>query len=102
MYTDSSFYLPKFQLSIAEQVEMAHRLSSSLYNDGTKLSKGQEMYLKRMKKSGKWIHSNVQSGTCVPVGFSLTFGLSTNSKLVYNKNFRYRRIFVLIISRKIF
>ena len=37
---------------------MAHRLSSSLYEDGNKMSKGQEMYLKRMKKSGKWIHTN--------------------------------------------
>jgi hypothetical protein len=43
---------------------MAHRLSSSLYEDGNKMSKGQEMYLKRMKKSGKWIHSNVDPGMC--------------------------------------
>jgi hypothetical protein len=41
---------------------MAHRLSSSLYDDGNKMSKGQEMYLKRMKKSGKWIHPGVDPG----------------------------------------
>ena len=35
---------------------MAHRLSSSLYDDGNKMSKGQEMYLKRAKKAGKWVH----------------------------------------------
>jgi len=52
MFTDSAFYSPKFHPSIAEQVEMAHKLSSSLYDDGNKLSKGQEMYLKRLKKSG--------------------------------------------------
>ena len=56
MYTDSSFYSPKFHPSVAEQVEMAHRLSSSLYEDGNKMSKGQEMYMKRAKKSGKWVH----------------------------------------------
>jgi len=52
MFTDSAFYSPKFHPSVADQVEMAHRLSSSLYDDGNKMSKGQEMYLKRMKKSG--------------------------------------------------
>jgi hypothetical protein len=31
---------------------MAHQLSSSLYTDGNKMSKGQEMYLKRAKTSG--------------------------------------------------
>lgn len=55
MFTDSAFYSPKFHPSVAEQVEMAHKLSSSLYNEGNKLSKGQEMYLKRAKKSGKWV-----------------------------------------------
>ena len=62
MYTDSAFYSPKFHPSVAEQVEMAHRLSSSLYDDGNKLSKGQEMYLKRAKKSGKWVTSNGLDG----------------------------------------
>ncbi len=59
---------------------MAHRLSSSLYDDGNKMSKGQvffnffsklknkvflkknifvgsqEMYLKRAKNAGNWVH----------------------------------------------
>merc|ERR1712038_1523843 len=52
MFTDSAFYSPKFHPSVADQVEMAHQLSSSLYNDGNKMSKGQEMYLKRAKTSG--------------------------------------------------
>ena len=55
MFTDSAFYSPKFHPSVADQVEMAHKLSSSLYDHGNKLSKGQEMYLKRAKKSGKWV-----------------------------------------------
>ncbi len=39
---------------------MAHRLSSSLYDEGNKMSKGQEMYLKRAKKAGKWVHGQQQ------------------------------------------
>ncbi len=58
MFTDSAFYSPKFHPSVAEQVEMAHKLSSSLYGNDNKMSKGQEMYLKRAKKSGKWVTSN--------------------------------------------
>jgi len=53
MFTDSAFYSPKFHPSVAEQVEMAHKLSSSLFNEGNKLSKGQEMYMKRAQKSGE-------------------------------------------------
>merc|ERR1712088_640867 len=52
MFTDSAFYSPKHHPSVADQVEMAHQLSSSLYNEGNKMSKGQEMYLKRAKTSG--------------------------------------------------
>merc|ERR550539_686653 len=52
MFTDSAFYSPKHHPSVADQVEMAHKLSSSLYDDGNKRSKGQEMYLKRAKTSG--------------------------------------------------
>merc|ERR1719412_3251215 len=53
MFTDSAFYSPKFHPSVADQVELAHKLSSSLYHDVNKMSKGQEMYLKRAKKSGE-------------------------------------------------
>merc|ERR1711899_117954 len=52
MFTDSAFYSPKFHPSVADQVEMAHQLSSSLYQADNKMSKGQEMYLKRAKTSG--------------------------------------------------
>lgn len=62
MFTDSAFYSPKYHPSVAEQVEMAHKLSSSLYDHGNQKSKGQEMYIERAKKSGKWIiHGNGNS-----------------------------------------
>jgi len=54
MFTDSAFYSPKFHPSVADQVEMAYKISASLYDDGNKLSKGQEMYLKRIKKQGTY------------------------------------------------
>lgn len=41
MFTDSSFYSPKHHPSVADQVEMAHKLSSSLYDEGNVRSKGQ-------------------------------------------------------------
>ena len=62
MFTDSAFYSPKFHPSVAEQVEMAHKLSSSLFDDGNKTSKGQDMFLKRSKKSGKWVTTNFVEG----------------------------------------
>ena len=58
MFTDSAFYDPKFHPSVAKQVEMAHALSSSLYGNDNKQTKGQEMFLKRAKKSGKWVTTN--------------------------------------------
>ena len=58
MFTDSAFYSPKYHPSVAEQFEMAHKLSSSIVGDVNKMSKGQEMYLKRAKKSGKWVTTN--------------------------------------------
>ena len=41
MFTDSAFYSPKHHPSVADQVEMAHKLSSSLYDEGNVRSKGQ-------------------------------------------------------------
>ena len=58
MFTDSAFYSPKHHPSVQEQVEMAHKLSSSLYAEGNRTSVGQEMFLKRAKKSGKWVHGS--------------------------------------------
>ncbi len=71
MFTDSAFYSPHHHPSVAEQVEMAHKLSSSLYDEGNKRSKGQEMYLKRAKKSGKWVHGRT---TANGNGFKNGFG----------------------------
>ncbi|XP_059098151.1 trichohyalin-like isoform X3 [Tigriopus californicus] len=52
MFTDSAFYSPQHHPSVQEQVEMAHKLSSSLYDEGNRTSVGQEMFMKRAKKSG--------------------------------------------------
>jgi hypothetical protein len=35
------------------KVEMAHRISSALFKEENKTSKGQQMYINRAKKSGK-------------------------------------------------
>ena len=66
MFTDSAFYSPQHHPSVAEQVEMAHRLSSSLYDEGNRTSVGQEMFMRRAKKSGKWVH---QSARTSMIGF---------------------------------
>ncbi|TRY80334.1 hypothetical protein TCAL_04332 [Tigriopus californicus] len=60
MFTDSAFYSPQHHPSVQEQVEMAHKLSSSLYDEGNRTSVGQEMFMKRAKKSGKWIHGSAK------------------------------------------
>merc|ERR1719187_1349992 len=52
MFTDSSFYSAKHHPTVADQVELAHRLSSALFQEDNKMSKGQQMYLNRAKRSG--------------------------------------------------
>ena len=56
MFTDSSFYNSKYHPTIADQVEMAHRLSSAMFNEQNKGTKGAKMYLSRMEHSGIIIH----------------------------------------------
>ena len=36
MFTDSSFYNSKYHPTIADQVEMAHKLSSAMFNEKNK------------------------------------------------------------------
>ena len=55
MFTDSSFYNSKYHPTIADQVEMAHRLSSAMFNEQNKGTKGAKMYLTRMENSGEGI-----------------------------------------------
>jgi len=52
MFTDSSFYNAKHHPTVADQVEMAHRLSSAMFNEKNSSSKGQKMYLTRVQNSG--------------------------------------------------
>ena len=53
MFTDSSFYNSKYHPTIADQVEMAHKLSSAMFTEQNKASKGAKMYLTRMENSGQ-------------------------------------------------
>ena len=52
MFTDSSFYNAQHHPTVADQVEMAHRLSSAMFNEKNSSSKGQKMYLTRVQNSG--------------------------------------------------
>ena len=53
MFTDSSFYNSKYHPTIADQVEMAHKLSSAMFTEQNQASKGAKMYLTRMENSGR-------------------------------------------------
>lgn len=55
MYASSSFYSP-IHPTVEDQVELARRISSSLSDISNKQSKGQSMYVNRMKRSVKWVH----------------------------------------------
>jgi hypothetical protein len=52
MFTDSAFYSPKFHPSVADQVEMAHKLTMSLYDEGNQKSKGQGRKMTKEKSLG--------------------------------------------------
>merc|ERR1719348_1318169 len=52
MFTDSSFYNAAHHPTVADQVEMAHRLSTAMFNEKNSSSKGQKMYLTRVQNSG--------------------------------------------------
>ena len=94
MFTDSAFYSPKFHPSVAEQVEMAHKLSSSLYDDGNKTSKGQDMFLKRSKKSGKWVTTNFVEGMFL-TPFLSCFSLGPWTQQLHRKQYNIDSIIVL-------
>ncbi len=67
---------------------MAHKLSSSLYDDGNKLSKGQEMYLKRAKKAQKWVHGAKGANGELPFNhrFSLQITPATTDEPDFDNN----------------
>merc|ERR1719188_2608721 len=52
MFTDSSFYNSKYHPTIADQVEMAHKLSAAMFSEQKSGTKGSKMYLTRMENSG--------------------------------------------------
>merc|ERR1719249_48416 len=61
MFTDSSFYNAAHHPTVADQVEMAHRLSSAMFNEKNSSSKGQKMYLTRLQNSGGMHDADYQS-----------------------------------------
>lgn len=61
MYASSSFYSP-IHPTVEDQVELARRISSSLCDISNKQSKGQSMYVNRMKRSVKWVHGGESFG----------------------------------------
>lgn len=56
MFASSAFYEKGFHPTVEDQVELARRISSSLSDISNKQSKGQSMYVKRKKRSVKWVH----------------------------------------------
>jgi hypothetical protein len=57
MFGSSSFYNEPRNIypTVEEQFELARRISESLSAEDNKTSKGQTMYVKRKKRSVKWI-----------------------------------------------
>lgn len=58
MYGSSSFY-SETHPTVEEQVKLARKISESLTDSSNQKSKGQSMYVKRKKKSVKWIHEGI-------------------------------------------
>ena len=55
MFGSSSFY-SDVHPTVEEQVALARKISESLSDANNLQSKGQSMYVKRKKKSVKWVH----------------------------------------------
>ncbi|XP_056629938.1 uncharacterized protein LOC130440687 isoform X1 [Diorhabda sublineata] len=62
VFASSAFYEKGFHPTIEDQIKLAHRISSSLSDISNKSSKGQSMYVKRMKRSVKWVHEGEGRG----------------------------------------
>ncbi|KAK8388777.1 hypothetical protein O3P69_020643 [Scylla paramamosain] len=60
-FASSSFYRPDHP-TIDDQVELAQRISFSLVDENNKMSRGQSMYMKRKKRSMRWIHAGSAEG----------------------------------------
>jgi hypothetical protein len=55
LFSSSSFY-NSCHPTVQEQVQLAHKISASLYDTDNQQSKGHSMYVNRMKRSVKWVH----------------------------------------------
>ncbi|XP_059469391.1 titin-like isoform X2 [Neocloeon triangulifer] len=57
LFSSSSFYAACHP-TVQEQVQLAHKISASLYDTTNQQSKGHSMYVNRMKRSVKWVHES--------------------------------------------
>lgn len=64
-FSSSAFYRPDHP-TIDDQVELAQRISFSLVDENNKMSRGQSMYMKRKKRSMRWIHAGEMSPHATP------------------------------------
>ncbi|XP_028138707.2 uncharacterized protein LOC114333079 isoform X1 [Diabrotica virgifera virgifera] len=62
VFASSAFYEKGFHPTVEDQIKLANRISSSLSDISNKSSKGQSMYVKRMKRSVKWVHEGEGRG----------------------------------------
>ncbi|CAG0912390.1 unnamed protein product [Notodromas monacha] len=82
MFGSSSFYNEPRNIypTVEEQFELARRISESLSADDNKTSKGQTMYVKRKKRSVKWITESPDRMTePPPLANTTTTSLETHS-----------------------
>ncbi|CAH1795506.1 unnamed protein product, partial [Owenia fusiformis] len=64
MFADSAFYdNPDAQYpSIDEQIEMCRRVAAQLTSPANQKARGAKMFMKRVKKAGKWTHAGSEFG----------------------------------------
>ncbi|XP_026317189.1 uncharacterized protein LOC113228176 isoform X3 [Hyposmocoma kahamanoa] len=55
-FASSAFYVPGVHPTVKEQMDLARAISKSLSDSSNHMSKGQNMFVKRKKRSVKWVH----------------------------------------------
>lgn len=80
-FASSSFYRPDHP-TIDDQVELAQRISFSLVDENNKMSRGQSMYMKRKKRSMRWIHAG-ESPCAVSASYTIPTTTPTPPRPVF-------------------
>ncbi|KAL4712530.1 hypothetical protein ACJJTC_007546 [Scirpophaga incertulas] len=55
-FASSAFYVPGIHPTVKEQMDLARAISRSLSDSSNHMSRGQNMYVNRKKRSVKWVH----------------------------------------------